>query len=197
VPEVLIIDLDGVIRHWDPQVARVAEQRTGLPAGCIEREAFAPDALTAAITGQISDENWRAGVADALAARFGPGGRQAVLDWSASCGRVDPDVLDLVRAQRRHRRVALFSNATTRLPRDLERLGLDQEFDQVFNSSALGAAKPSEQAFRAVLETLEATAADCIFVDDTAGHVVAAAALGLQTHHFRSAAVLTEFLAST
>ena len=193
---VLIIDLDGVVRNWDPSVARAAEERHGLPAGSIEGEAFAADALGAAITGKVSDEEWRSGVAETLAARYGPLGAQAVQEWSASCGTVNVAVLDLVRQQRGLRRVALFSNATTRLTADLVQLGLDREFDAVFNSSALGSVKPDEAAFRAVLEALGTGPADVLFVDDTAGHVAAAAALGLRAHQFRSVAALAEFLAA-
>ena len=38
--------------------------------------------------------------------------------------------------------MALLSDATDRLPRDLQRLGPDGELDAVFNSSELGLAKP-------------------------------------------------------
>jgi putative hydrolase of the HAD superfamily len=195
VAKVLLIDLDGVVRDWDPSVASAAEQRHGLPPGCIEREAFAAGPIMAAVTGRISDEDWRSGIAAGLAARHGPAAWPAVREWSAPCGRVNPAVLELVRQQRRTRRVALLSNATSRLPADLARLGLDTEFDAVFSSAVLGVAKPDTRAFRAVLRALACHAADCLFVDDTAGHVLAAAGLGLHAHHFRSAAGLAGFLA--
>jgi putative hydrolase of the HAD superfamily len=70
-----------------------------------------------------------------------------VREWSASCGSVNPAVLQLVKEQRPLRRVALFSNATSRLPSDLERLGLDEWFDHVLNSSELGVAKLTSRPF--------------------------------------------------
>jgi putative hydrolase of the HAD superfamily len=191
---VLIIDLDGVVRNWDAGVARAAEQRHGLPAGCIQQEAFAGAALAAAITGEVTDEQWRSGIAASLAGAYGPGAVRAVEEWSESCGSVNLAVLDLVRQQRRIRRVALLSNATTRLADDLARLGLDKEFDAVFNSSTLGSAKPDEETFRAVLDALGASPSDCLFVDDTEGHVAAAAALGLHAHQFQSETELEAFL---
>ena len=63
-------------------------------------------------------------------------------DWSGPCGEVDRRVLAVLREQRRSRPVALLSDATDRLPRDLQRLGPDGELDAVFNSSELGLAKP-------------------------------------------------------
>ena len=47
-------------------------------------------------------------------------------------------------------KVALFSNASTRLEADLETCGLDVAFDVVFNSARLGLAKPDPKAFLAV-----------------------------------------------
>jgi putative hydrolase of the HAD superfamily len=192
--DVLIIDLDGVVRNWDPALARAAEQRYALPVGCIEREAFATESLTAAVTGKITDDEWRSGAAASLAHRYGPPGSHALWEWSESCGRVNIEVLEVVRQQRRNRRVALFSNATTRLATDLVRLGLDGEFDLVLNSSELGARKPDERAFRAALGALGTQPGNCLFVDDTAEHVRAAAALGLHTHQFHDVAGLATFL---
>jgi putative hydrolase of the HAD superfamily len=85
--------------------------------------------------------------------------------------------------------VALFSNATIRLSSDLEHLSSGKEFDRRVQQLGVGSGQPSEQAFRAILHVLKARPADCIFVDDTARHVCAAAALGLRAHHFRSTAV--------
>ena len=70
VAKVLIIDLDGVVRDWDPAVARAAEQRHGLPSGCIEEAAFAAAPLMAAVTGRVTDEEWRSGIAAAGLAGF-------------------------------------------------------------------------------------------------------------------------------
>jgi putative hydrolase of the HAD superfamily len=197
VAKVLIIDLDGVVRDWDPSVASAAEQRHRLPPGCIEQAAFAAGQLADAVTGRISDEDWRSGIAAGLAARHGPAAWPAIREWSVPCGRVNPVVLELVRQQRRAHRVALLSNATSRLPADLARLGLDTEFDAVFSSAVLGVAKPDPRVFAAVLRALGCRAADCLFVDDTAGHVSAAAGLGLHAHHFRSAEGLAGFLAGS
>jgi hypothetical protein len=85
----LLIDLDGVIRRWPASEADL-ETRHGLPVGAIRSVAFAPALLQPAITGRVSDESWRAGVAQQLAAAH-PRGRahEAVRAWSAVCGEVD------------------------------------------------------------------------------------------------------------
>lgn len=135
----LIVDLDGVLRRFDPVTA--IEHRHGLPTGALLRTAFRPDLLHPAVTGLVDDDRWRTEVATALAADHGPTSAAAVAEWSLSPGRVDADVLAVIRRYRRRAPVAILSNATTRLPADLARLGLDAEVDRVFPSAALGMAK--------------------------------------------------------
>jgi len=56
--QALLIDLDGVVRLWDPQLDLAIEQECGLSPGALRQAAFAPD-LLAAITGHSRDEEWR------------------------------------------------------------------------------------------------------------------------------------------
>lgn len=192
VARALVIDLDGVVRRWDPLTD--IEARLGLPAGAILSVAFEPDRLAAAITGRASDEHWRRGVAVELSERFGVDGAAAVAAWAAPCGVVDVDVLEEVRRARRSVPVALLSNATSRLGADLERLGLSDAFDVVLNSAELGVAKPDPAVFAAVLARLDVTAGDCLFVDDSVRNVEAARAAGLVAHHHRDLDGLVDFL---
>lgn len=184
----VIFDLDGVVRRWEPPDQ--LEAAHGLPAGALFGTAFAPDLVPLAVTGRIADEEWRRRVAHQLTERHGVDGDVAVAAWAETFGAVDADVLDLVRAVRRHVPVALLTNATTRLVDDLARLGLTAEFDAVFNSAELGVAKPDPEVFRVVVERLGVVPDDCLLIDDTEGHVRAAAGAGLRTHHHTSAASL-------
>ncbi|MEO9237725.1 MAG: HAD-IA family hydrolase, partial [Jatrophihabitantaceae bacterium] len=144
----------------------------------------------------ITDQQWRAAIADELAERYGPAGRRSVRDWSRSAGEVAAEVLALVRQQRLVRPVALLSNATDRLPADLARLGLDRELDAVFSSWQLGLAKPDPAVFIAVSARLGSAAGDCLLVDDAAENVRAAIEVGMLGHHFRTVAGLVAFLAT-
>ncbi|WP_158544820.1 HAD-IA family hydrolase [Blastococcus sp. TF02-09] len=192
--EALIIDLDGVLRSWAGQRTAAIERRYGLPAGSLTAVAFAPDRLVPAVTGRTTDAAWRAGVAEELTRRHGARGEDAVREWSAPVGEVDDDVLAVVRAQRTVRTVALLSNATDRLRSDLRALSLVEEFDAVFSSAELGVAKPDPEVFVRVCAALGRAPEQCLFVDDSAEHVAAAAALGLRAHHYRSVAGLSDFL---
>jgi putative hydrolase of the HAD superfamily len=192
----LIIDLDGVLRLWNPQHVIDIERRHGLPIGSLFEAAFAEERLRAAITGQVTDAQWRAGVAAALEHEHGDlTAERAVAEWSALPGELNAAVLHIVRGQRwRGRMVVLASNATDRLSADLGRLGLDRDFDAVFNSSAIGFAKPDQRVFAHIADALGVPPNDCLFVDDTAVNVAAASQAGLSAHQYRSPKDLITFL---
>ncbi|WP_232836735.1 HAD-IA family hydrolase [Lentzea terrae] len=162
----LLLDLDGVLRRFPPLPAEIAEV------------AFEPSLLQRAVTGEITDEQWRQEV--------GQG-------WAAAPGEVITEALALVRAARKQCFVALLSNATTRLEADLAELELDVEFDAVFNSARLGVAKPDPAIFRRVLAELGHETA--VFCDDSAENAQAACAAGLDGVHVPDTAALRTALA--
>lgn len=191
----LLIDLDGVIRHWRAQDDPAAEAGFGLPPGAIRRVAFAPERLLPAITGQVADPVWRGQIRDEIARQFPAADAAAAVSWwSSPYGEVDAEILELVSACRRRAPVVLVTNATSRLPDDLRRLGIAGAFDYVINSSMVGAAKPAPAIFAAALAAAGVAAAEALFIDDTPGHVEAARGMGLAAHHYTGAAGLREKL---
>ncbi|SDD20230.1 putative hydrolase of the HAD superfamily [Actinokineospora iranica] len=142
-------------------------------------------------------DRWLASVADALTSEGVPAtaALAAVNAWSAT-GTVVPAALTLVRAVRTRRRVALLTNATTRLAADLTVLGLDREVDGVVSSAETGVAKPDPEAFLAALAILGATRDETLFCDDSAANVAAATALGLAAAHVPDTDALRTALAT-
>ena len=64
------------------------------------------------------------------------------------------------------------------------RHGWDEMFDVVVISGEVGMRKPEARIFVRTLELLNASAGECVFVDDTVGNVRAAAELGvIGVHH--------------
>ena len=192
----LLLDLDGVLRVWDPAYDAALEQRHGLPPGALAHAVFGPASLLAdAVTGRITDEEWRAHAAEQVARAHGPVAAAVVADWSESAGAVDADVLDVVRRARAAGwRVGLLTNATTRLRADLAHLGLDAELDVVVSSADLGIAKPDPRAFAETCRLLGAAPSDCVLVDDSPTNVAAADAVGLDAHLHQDAAALAALL---
>ncbi len=195
-PSTLLIDLDGVLRLW-PKEYSALEKAHALPPGSIGRTAFDPRLLEQVTTGRVTDQEWRHEVKRRLAASFPSSQAEAGVDaWSSPVGSVHQEVLCLVIRARVHCRIGLVTNATDRLPQDLDALGLAQHLDFVVNSSEVGFSKPSPEIFSRALTVAGAQPHETLFVDDTLSNVVAATALGIQAHHFTSVASLKTFMQS-
>ncbi|MFJ6675313.1 HAD family hydrolase [Actinosynnema sp. NPDC091369] len=180
-PSLLLLDLDGVLRRFPPDAP--IEDRFGLPRGTLARVSFA--LAGPATAGRATDEQWRAAVRERLADEglLSPErAADAVAAWTRT-GEVIDEALDLVRRVRERCRVALLSNATDRLPRDLAALGLDREVDAVVTSARLGVAKPAPEAFRRALRVLQHSPSGTLFCDDHAVNAEAARAVGIDAVH--------------
>jgi putative hydrolase of the HAD superfamily len=191
----VLCDIDGVLRHWPPTDA--FDHAHHLPPGTFAAAAFAPQRLIPAITGQITDEQWRADTEDALATACGSRdtARNVVTAWSNQLPAIDTEVAALLRKVRRIMPVALVSNATTRLEEDLEKQGLGDLTDNVVNTSRLGYAKPDPRVYVAAAQRVGAPVHRCLFIDDTAANVAAARNLGMAAIHYRQFADLQQALA--
>ena len=187
-------------RHHHQDQSRI-ETDFGLVPGTIWRAALASPLLHQAVTGKVTDEQWRADVAMVLAGTLG---QQRAMDvvarWSQSPGTPDPEVLHRLAELRQVMPVVLLTNATSRLDADLQLLGLSTSFDAIVNSSTVGACKPDEAAFAVTHARVEhllgwsVPRARVGFVDDTATHVVAATSFGWTAHQFQSITALDNWM---
>jgi putative hydrolase of the HAD superfamily len=194
--DAVLCDLDGVLRLWAPM--HELDLAHGLPAGTLAAAVFREERLLPAITGRVSDEEWRSAVAEDLAEPCGSPqrARELVAAWSELTGRVDEEVLHLLAGARQAALpVVLVSNATTRLEADLARLGLDRALDAVVNTARIGVAKPDHRVYRIAAERAGVELSRCLFVDDSATNVAAARALGMPAVHYRRPADLRAALA--
>ena len=181
-PTALLIDLDGVLRRFDPQVAADIEHRHGLAPGVLTRTVLDWSRLLPAVTGQVSHDEWLAGAARDLGGQTGEPttARAAVDEWGAYRGEVDPDVLTFVREVRAAGiPVGLATNATDLLDTDLALLGLTDEIDLVVNSSVLGVHKPTKEYFHRACVALDTPPSRVLLVDDSDRFVRGARVAGL------------------
>ena len=190
----LIVDLDGVIRHWDPEHIPGVEARLGLPAGDLGGAAFDPDRLARAMDGRLAFEAWCDEIGACMAAEHGADAAAVAGAWAEAGWDIDLEMVDLVAQVREQVPVALLSNASTRLLADLERSGIADAFDAVVGSADLRAAKPSTAAFEGAAAAIGVPVERCLFVDDTAGHVEAARALGMRAEVFTGPDALRDLL---
>jgi len=86
------------------------------------------------------------------------------------------------RAREKGYKVSALSNLA-----DFHRVAIDRtypgflgQFDYRFFSYEMGVAKPDEQIYRKVLETLGASPEDCLFLDDKPENIAGAVAVGMK-----------------
>lgn len=182
---VVLLDLDGVVRHFDSSSLAEVEQRHGLASGALMAAAFAPDLIESVTTGRISHAMWT----DAIGAAVGS--RLAAVEWLADRGSIDVDVLDLVDELRAGGvTVAILTNGTDAVAAELAQAGVDRRVDAVFNSADIGFAKPDIRAFEHVCRELEVAPAEVFFTDDSEGKLTGARELGMHVEHFVGVAKL-------
>jgi putative hydrolase of the HAD superfamily len=197
--DALIVDMDGVIRHWhDHEFAALAES-VGVSRDDLGDIAFESELLAASMTGAVVFEDWADEIGRRAGALHGCDAAAVTAGFAALGWTIDQEVVDLIREVRSAGRVkvALFSNASTRLEADLESCALDADFDFVFNSARLGVAKPDTAAFRTVADLLGVPVERCLFVDDTRPNVEGAREAGMRAEPFTSVAELRKVLEQT
>lgn len=189
-PDALVVDLDGVLRVFDPTAVRDVEMVYQLPHGTLLGIALRWELLHQAVTGRITHDAWLDEVASEVAERVAltpSRARQAVDAWQEHRGEVDGVALDFVREMRAAGvPVGLATNSTARLDRDLTELGLADEFDVVINSSVIGVHKPTREFFHEVCVAMGRTPERCLFVDDDDRSVRGARVAGLSAYRWSS-----------
>ena len=189
--QLIFCDFDGVIRHWDNQGLFKTERELKLQKGTTFNVAFAAEYLVPAITGKISDQVWRQNVYDQLALQHSPEQAKMLIDsWNHSPATISLELLDLFQTQLPDAKVALVTNATSRLEKDLINYNLVNRFDSIINSSAIGVAKPHHGFYMHALEATNARIESSIFIDDSVNNVLAAESFGLKGFHFQGAELL-------
>jgi len=197
LPTAVIFDLDGVIRDWNESEISEVEVAYGLDPGTILSVGFGTDLGRAAMTGEIDYRTWMNAIRKQVISQHGTEASGALDAWEANVGLVNLQMLQVLRSVRSEATVALLSNGTTRLRRDLAVLDLTDEFDAIFNTAEIGIAKPDPAVFNHVLAELETTPAETLFIDDLEMNVSAARSLGIGAHQHLAAESTVEFLLGT
>lgn len=195
-PEVVLLDMDGVIRHWDPGAAVRAEEAGGLEPGSLEAAAYGVPEYQAGVLGAVSFGEWCSATEAALAGEYGPvAAQRAVCVWHEDRGTVDPAMRALIEALRSEVRVGLLSNAHDVLRADLLAHGLGDAFDRVICSAEIGLAKPDPAIYLAAADALGCAPEACYFADDLIANVEGARTTGMDAQVFVSAVDLAVELA--
>lgn len=146
-------------RYWQHRRA----YDDGLPVRRYWEQVLAPDAVDEATLSRLIEADtaswidFRDAVWQTAATFRQTGGRTAILSNGV------PEIIGAIRRQR----------------------DLDAYFDEVIVSCEVGCSKPDPAIYRLCLERLGVAAQNALFVDDLPANLEGAAALGIQTLHFR------------
>ncbi|WP_328461568.1 HAD-IA family hydrolase [Actinoplanes sp. NBC_00393] len=180
----LLIDLDGVLRRWDPAPMIATEVKYGLKPASFLETAMSWDIYRPAMAGEITDAEWMKLVADRLPLSAEES-VAAVAEWQAYRGEVDPEVLAFVREVRAGGRpVGIATNGTDRLRGDLDALGLTGEVDLVVSSWELKVHKPAPEYFEQACQAVGQLPKHVLFVDDDDRVVRGARSAGLSAYRW-------------
>lgn len=175
----VLFDLDGVVRHFDPEQRVEIERRHGLDPGQLESALFAEPHLSDVITGRTTKRVWLETVGTQL------GRVEAALEWGRSPARPDAHVLALAVGLRElGLQTAILTNGTDETPADVALLELETLFDPIVSTAEIGHAKPDRRAFEHVVDRLGLAPGEVFFTDDSAGKLAGADEIGMVTHHF-------------
>jgi putative hydrolase of the HAD superfamily len=185
--QALLIDLDGVLRRWDPAPMIAVEVEYGLKPAALLETAMAWDIYRPAMSGELTDAEWMGLVAERLPIDDSVAA-EAVAKWQSYRGEPDPEVLAFVREVRAGGRpVGLATNATDRLRPDLVALGLADEVDVVISSWELKVHKPAPEYFQKACELIGHLPKHVLFVDDDDRAVRGARTAGLPAYRWTGA----------
>lgn len=189
--QLIFCDFDGVIRHWDNRELFAAEKDLNLRRGATFKVAFAAENLIPAITGKVTDPTWRKNVYEQLAKQYTHQQAKKLINrWDGSPATIDFHLFGLFQKLLPKAKIALVTNATSRLSDDLAKLKLAHHFDFVINSSKIGVAKPNQDFYKHAVEVTDAKIDASIFIDDSIKNVQAAETFGLKGFHFQNARLL-------
>ena len=175
----VLLDLDGVVRHFNPRHVAHVESEHGLAAGSLAAAAFEPVLLESVITGRRSRREWTAAVGEVV------GSMRAAQLWMAERGEVDDEMMRIVDGLRSTGiTVAVLTNGTDTIPVEMVALGLADRFDGIFNSADIGFAKPDRRAFEYVCRELGVDPAAIFFTDDSSTKLAGARAIGMEARTF-------------
>jgi HAD superfamily hydrolase (TIGR01509 family) len=191
--KVILTDLDGVLRTFPSIHAEFVERELGLEKGKLFSIAFQQKFLEQVVTGKITDDEWRKLIVEELAETIDFAlAATAIVRWSTFPGELVDEVHQLYRALKGEYKIALLTNATTKLNDDLRSLEILELFDVIFNTSEIGFAKPDERVFHHVLKTIKHPAHEILFIDDQIKNIESARSLGFGVHLFKSFRSLKE-----
>ncbi|MFX1482626.1 MAG: HAD-IA family hydrolase [Promethearchaeota archaeon] len=193
----VILDMDGVIRHLDREVAENASRLKGFDFEELMDVIWDNEPGYELLCGRSTRDIWWEQV-QSLDSRLN--GLTQDFFWKEVLAKnyYDREIIEFVRGIRQHFVTGILTNCDRESKLEIIRnLGPDHPFEQILSSSDFGAVKPEERIFHSLLETLDVKPESCIFFDDRIKHVEGARAVGIQAHLFEGIEQLRKLVRPT
>ena len=194
----IIFDLGGVIMNIDFKRTEAAFNKLGFVN---YREFMTQFHITplfeAYETGKIDDASFIKGVQELSGLSITE--EEVIEAWNALLLDFPPARLELLESLKRHYRLFLLSNTNAlhyaafqdRLHAQTGKL-LEDYFEKTYYSHTARLRKPYAAIYQLVLEENGLSAADTLFIDDTASNFSGAESLGIKTLHLKPPMQITE-----
>ena len=192
--EAILFDFDGVIRQWDESDLWTFETEANIERGTVFAVAFSKELHAPLTRGELTWAQWKDETERILVESHGPFIRPIVKRLFAFEGRIDLDMVKLIKQLPKNLRLGILTNIHDRFEEYLQRVGVAELFDAVINTHRIGVAKPEKLAYQKAVSRLSVEPENCLFVDDVEGNVDGGEAAGLKCHHFQNQTGLVEFL---
>ena len=192
--EAILFDFDGVIRQWDESDLWTFETEANIERGTVFAVAFSKELHAPLTRGELTWAQWKDETERILVASHGAFIRPIVKRFFAFEGRIDLDMVKLIKQLPKNLRLGILTNNHDRFEEYLQRVGVAELFDAVINTHRIGVAKPEKLAYQKAVSHLSVEPQNCLFIDDVEGNVDGGEAAGLKCHHFQNQTGLVEFL---
>ena len=192
--EAILFDFDGVIRQWDESDLWTFETEANIERGTVFAVAFSKELHAPLTRGELTWAQWKDETERILVESHGAFIRPIVKRFFAFEGRIDLDMVKLIKQLPKNLRLGILTNNHDRFEEYLQRVGVAELFDAVINTHRIGVAKPDKLAYQKAVSHLSVEPENCLFIDDVEGNVDGGEAAGLKCHHFQNPTGLVEFL---
>lgn len=192
--EAILFDFDGVIRQWDESDLWTFETEANIERGTVFAVAFSKELHAPLTRGELTWAQWKDETERILVESHGAFIRPIVKRFFAFEGRIDLEMVKLIKQLPKNLRLGILTNNHDRFEEYLQRVGVAELFDAVINTHRIGVAKPEKLAYQKAVSRLSVEPENCLFIDDVEGNVDGGEAAGLKCHHFQNQTGLVEFL---
>lgn len=194
--KILILDLDGVIRHIDLETAERAAQSIGFTYTELMKTIWYNEYSYEILCGRSSREEWWGYVQ-----KFDPRLEEVTQDviWNEvfEISTYDADLIEFVREIKDRFKVVILTNCDKDSKiQILDELGDDHPFDHVLSSSDFGIAKPDPEIFTRLLDRIGVNAEQCVFFDDALANTEGAIHVGMRGYVYQDLNHLQEIVDS-